>query len=323
MRKSTISGRIFIVGCPRSGTTFLQAALSQHPEVLSLPETGFFDQLYDHFEGWIRGADQRPVKKRRFGYARSGAHRQARRLFTSIGEKSGVRPPLWARRWSYAGYIRSFVRMLDQAARSAGRPVWLEKTPVHIAYVDAITTHIPDAKFVHILRGGEDVIASLVDAGVSYHDRPEAGGFDRWLPLWVSYWNRSMETHLRFSGQPGHVFVRHEDLVTHFDSESLRLQRALGLTPTIERKPAKATQISDIAIEPWKAVASGARPRASARKFEQLFGPLLQRWLRERLVDYDAVVSELVGRGSLPLFARPRSRTADRAAVTQFGTKSQ
>ena len=37
--------RVLLVGCPRSGTTILQAILSSHPEVFSLPETHFFPAL--------------------------------------------------------------------------------------------------------------------------------------------------------------------------------------------------------------------------------------------------------------------------------------
>ena len=33
---------IFLVGCPRSGTTWLQAMLSSHPTVYTGPETQFF-----------------------------------------------------------------------------------------------------------------------------------------------------------------------------------------------------------------------------------------------------------------------------------------
>jgi hypothetical protein len=36
--------RVFLLGCPRSGTTFLQAALSGHPAIASIPETAFFER---------------------------------------------------------------------------------------------------------------------------------------------------------------------------------------------------------------------------------------------------------------------------------------
>lgn len=42
--------RTFIVGCPRSGSTLMQAMLAHHPVVLILPETAFFECLCGHLE---------------------------------------------------------------------------------------------------------------------------------------------------------------------------------------------------------------------------------------------------------------------------------
>src|SRR5271167_4804558 len=40
-----IAGRLFVVGCPRSGTTLLQSLLAAHPSVHSFPETAVFGRL--------------------------------------------------------------------------------------------------------------------------------------------------------------------------------------------------------------------------------------------------------------------------------------
>ncbi|NJL55543.1 sulfotransferase [bacterium] len=32
---------LFLVGCPRSGTTLLQSMLASHPQIASFPETKF------------------------------------------------------------------------------------------------------------------------------------------------------------------------------------------------------------------------------------------------------------------------------------------
>ena len=40
-----IQGRIFVVGCPRSGTTLLQSLIAVHPDVASFPESKFFVRL--------------------------------------------------------------------------------------------------------------------------------------------------------------------------------------------------------------------------------------------------------------------------------------
>ena len=45
--------QILVVGCPRSGTTLLQAVLSSHKEIASIPETHFFPSLCSKF-GLVR-----------------------------------------------------------------------------------------------------------------------------------------------------------------------------------------------------------------------------------------------------------------------------
>ena len=40
--------RIFLVGCPRSGTTLLQSLLAAHPDITSFPESHFFRHLIDN-----------------------------------------------------------------------------------------------------------------------------------------------------------------------------------------------------------------------------------------------------------------------------------
>ena len=42
IKRIKIKDRIFIVGCPRSGTTLLQSLLAAHPQIHSFPETHFF-----------------------------------------------------------------------------------------------------------------------------------------------------------------------------------------------------------------------------------------------------------------------------------------
>ncbi|HEY9694672.1 MAG TPA: sulfotransferase [Oculatellaceae cyanobacterium] len=44
--------RLFLVGCPRSGTTLLQSLLVAHPEILSFPESHFFRSLLEYRTPW-------------------------------------------------------------------------------------------------------------------------------------------------------------------------------------------------------------------------------------------------------------------------------
>jgi len=163
---------------------------------------------------------------------------------------------------------------------------------------------VPDALFVHVLRNGEDVIASIVDAGLRYNAFDRARGFNQWIPHWVNYWNRAMDTHLKHVGRARHCFVCQEDLVENFRDENRRLQRFLGLDPTARGHQA-ALAVSNTEIEPWKADAVSGVPKTPERKFEALFGPQLQRWLRGQLRRYEPIRAQLAQAQGLPLKARP------------------
>jgi len=150
----------------------------------------------------------------------------------------------------------------------------------------------PDALFVHVMRAGEDVVASAVDAEMRF-----AGGdsFRGGAAFWVRHWNRAAETHLRYAGQPRHHVVCHEDLVQDSEATLTRLLEWAGL----DDEPPRSTrpgEIADLRQEPWKRDALSGRVVAAARKFEALFGPQAQRWVRERLHDYGTLRAEVARR---------------------------
>ncbi|MGL6135938.1 MAG: sulfotransferase, partial [Planktothrix sp.] len=44
--------RLFLVGCPRSGTTLLQSLLAAHSQIASFPESQFFRCLLENRPPW-------------------------------------------------------------------------------------------------------------------------------------------------------------------------------------------------------------------------------------------------------------------------------
>ncbi|MDP5181620.1 sulfotransferase [Blastococcus sp. BMG 814] len=128
--------RIFVVGCPRSGTTLLQSFLAAHPQVHSFPETHFFHRLQAPRGG-----------RRAAGLAATGA---AGRLDEAAGRLGAPRrrPVLPTVRRSGA----AFVAMADAAARRNGADTWVEKTPANLYVLDLIERVVPGAQVVHIVR---------------------------------------------------------------------------------------------------------------------------------------------------------------------------
>jgi hypothetical protein len=277
--------RTFVVGCPRSGTTVTQAMLARHPDVYSLPETGFFIELLARVQSRWGDRDTKPQPQRlvhRMGFAR---HR-ARHALARLQKQLGAPPHSWPGPIRSVDCVRSFIRTLDRVAAHAGRSMWLEKTPYHLLYIPEIQRYVPDARFVHVIRPGIDVMASLIDANIRFTENTAFLGD---LGHWVQRWNRAMAIHRSYLGKPGHYVVALEDLVRDPQAEWSRLCRFLDLQPQAPMPQACDQPIADLQSEPWKLGAIGGLPSAPERKAESLFGPRLRQWLLERTGAYDTL----------------------------------
>ena len=141
--------RVFVVGCPRSGTTLAQAMLGAHPDVFTFPESHFFLKVWGRL--W---------PSRRFGVVVPRAARHAlRNTMGLIGARIDD-PPTSIR---FRPYARRFAVEVDHAAHVRSKRCWVEKSPVHLHCMREITSVIPDAHFVHVVRNGVDVVNSFYD----------------------------------------------------------------------------------------------------------------------------------------------------------------
>ncbi|TAJ50858.1 MAG: sulfotransferase [Nevskiaceae bacterium] len=276
-------GRVFLVGCPRSGTTFLQDLLARHPQVMSLPETAFFDDTVGGFSGWVRSGET-PKLRGRFGYAGRAARRNAPRKLHEIAEATGLTAPRLCWRWRYAAYVRQFTELLDAAALSRGRSLWLEKTPNHLAYLPYIEALVPGARCIHLVRRGEDVIASLVDAGLRYEQAMDA--FDHCLAWWAGQWNRSVEVHRRYAGAPRHLVLFYEDLIADLSGQFRRICEFLGIAVLQPGGETPEIGVARLSREPWKQTAVSGRLVVPEDKRDSALSAHTRRWLRANLYSY-------------------------------------
>jgi hypothetical protein len=283
--------RVFVVGCQRSGTTVVQSALARASGLYTLPETHYFLDLLGGIEEWVRGdeaAFRRKVRSR-LRLVRARTHREMRRDLDFILSQPELGLHL-RHHWSGAGYARAFALVMDHAARSSGARGWIEKSPDHLAYLDDIRRFVPEARFIHVLRNGEDVIASVIDAETRYAD---AGIFRGGIAYWIERWNRATATSLRYAGDPDHLVLLFEDFLARPQTAMRTACDFLGLPAAIPPKDWDSRHIADVQRQPWKSAALDGRARPPRRKFEQLFGPELRRRIAEQLADYAAIAAEI------------------------------
>ncbi|MBM7127418.1 sulfotransferase [Dyella flava] len=275
--------RTFVVGCPRSGTTIVQAMLARHPQVFTLPETGFFPRLLGglNYRLGDEGAKQRRRNlARRLGLTRRYGRREFLELQCAL---LGPEQPLSRAPWFQDDCVSRFIGMLDNLAVQGGRSMWIEKTPNHLLYLPEIEHYLPEARIIHVIRPGIDVLASITDAELRYDNKSFSGG----LMQWTRRWNRAAEVHRSRIGARNHHFVFLEDLIHNPAEEWQRLCKFLDLATNVELDQTCHQNIADPKAEPWKRDALSGLPQQAESKVESLFGPQLREWLRERLTSYE------------------------------------
>lgn len=264
--KPNITARLFLVGCPRSGTTLLQSLLSAHPQVFSVPESHLYSQLSSH---------NRVL--RRLGIARRDAPETFSKVLVSLGL-----PPAKPRGVSVNFYLRQLAEALDKATLAEDKTIWLEKTPRHLYYLSDISRTLPGAKFIHVLRNGSDVIASLYEVTRQY---PELWGGERSIDACINRWIRDVALSYRYQGKHNHVTVRYEELIAEPEACLRKLLAFLSI-------PFAESMLTDYRRASGQVVASGEAWKASVqesiqdtrnRKFERVFTPEKQIYVLERV----------------------------------------
>jgi hypothetical protein len=205
-----LSRPIFIVGCPRSGTTLVQCILSASSGAFSLPETHFFSYVL----AAIGARPDTPV----------GQHeiRLAREAFLIEGDLT-LPPTFWAELESRTGLraLDIFLAVVEHHREAPGLRV-IEKTPLHVLYLDTIAKTFPDALFVEVVRDPIDVASSLL--GVPWES-------SRSLVSYAQRWMESIRAARSFSvTQPGRLrTVVYEELVREPEAAVRELSAFVGL----------------------------------------------------------------------------------------------
>lgn len=278
--------RYFIVGCPRSGTTLLQSLLSSHSVINSFPESHFFCNLFGDYE----------PKRRMLGIA-------SRRIYPRIKEflkESGHREVdnYLPKSLVFADqYTKFFVHLLDRLTLEKGKKIWIEKTPPHLHYIDYIERKVPDARFIHIVRNGTDVVTSIYDLRNRYPDIWD--GQKKQISDCVERWIEDIKITLKHIDKPNHYCVRYESLISSTEAELQKLCQFMQLS----FEPSMLTQYSNqarkvsLSRETWKESVGDRIQSKQSQKFRTLLSPEEQEYVIRQLQDWS--LDELFGSGRL------------------------
>jgi hypothetical protein len=191
---------VYVIGAPRSGTTWFQLMLGSHPEVATPVELAFFSNyVAPWYEAWTRQVE---------------------------GGAAEIKPAYWGvpaalTETEFEEAVGLVAERIYRAVLAAkpGATVLVEKDPQYCACVDAIMRTVPHARFVHVIRDGRDVACSMMRVaqtwGGAWAPERAGGAAELWRDCVLAV--RAAQ-----SAPGGYLEVRYEDLLAERGQEVLR-----------------------------------------------------------------------------------------------------
>jgi len=242
MSQTSSYKKVFVVGCPRSGTSWAANMLGQHPNIVKLMgETHLYKLFYDPLTyleqmDWRKRFERKAWIYKHYGIGPILTGFNSRNMWAALpriyrfyrwsGHNSGPHTCI-----GYEEFLDLFraaskvdgddfdktsaliESILDTAFYKHGgdsSKTLLEKTPMHIKYVDVILSSFPEAKVVEVVRDVRGVCASWQARAVKqkWANKP--------TPSLVDQWKRGIELGEKFRSDPSIgdriLKVHYEDL---------------------------------------------------------------------------------------------------------------
>lgn len=202
----------FVLGAARSGTTLLRVMLDRHPRLAVPVESHFLIEVLREVplagelsRRQIERVADLIIGHRRFATWRTSEDELLRQL----------------RRVGACDLQRLIDRVYRLEIAASGKPRWGDKTPRYYHCWRALAELFPAAPFVHLVRDGRDVAASLKRLGIH-----------GWTPYGrARYWRsrvREARAALDLLGPRRCLIVRYEDLVLSTEATLRQVTAFLG-----------------------------------------------------------------------------------------------
>lgn len=229
--------KIFIVGCPRSGTTLLQQMLDAHPDVAIAPETHFMRLFWSARKEYGNLADDNNFRKLLEDIT------DLPEFHAMELDKTEFTFAAWS---SIRNYATVFQLLLENFARDKNASTMGEKTPNHVLYLPQIQAFFPDAYFIHIVRDPRSVVNSW--RTVPWSTGSITGDAEMWLHYVSAAWRKPPKVKDRI------FTIYYENLVASPKESLQSLCEFIGLQfqPVMLAYHRKESKLVNIKREPWK-----------------------------------------------------------------------
>jgi len=273
---------VFVLGCPRSGTTVLyHMLLSAGNFAVYRAESNVFSVLQPRFGNLQRESNRRNLLNY---WLRS-------KLFQVTGlDAEQIRGKITDHCHGAGDFLRI---VMEEMARQQGVERWADCTPDHLLYIREIKRQIPDALIVHIIRDGRDVALSYAKQGWAY-PLP----WDRRAQLYVAglFWEWIVGKGREYGRQlgPDYYELHYEDMVENPRETLLRLGEFVG-------QPLDYDRIHQVGI------GSVSEPNSSFSSDPAAGFHPVRRWAEkmtpDQLADFEALTGSFLEELGYPLAA--------------------
>jgi hypothetical protein len=277
---------LFIVGCPRSGTTLLKRLLDVHPQIAITPESHWIPRWFHKKAGkglTPDGLVKPKLLRKLFQFPR----------FLELGitrddvEKIAAGP-------EPVSYARFVTALFDLYGEQRSKPIVGDKTPGYARDLPTLHTLWPEARFVHLIRDGRDVCLSILnwERAKNWKAGEGVARFPSWNSDVVGTIALWWEWHVRLAREAGGELgdewyheVRYEAFVAQPEDECRALCRFLrvpwdgDMVRSYEHVARSNLQLN--AQHPWLPITPGRRDwqtqmcPADVERFETLAESLL------------------------------------------------
>jgi len=134
---------VFIVGCPRSGTTWLQKLLAKHPRIKTGQESDLFDiYIGPQLRAWRKYKNPESSGRGMVGLA---CYLTEQEFLSILGD-----------------YMEKLLKAM--IGDLCPGDIFVEKTPSHALYIPEIVELLKKCKIIHLIRDPRDTVSSIIAA---------------------------------------------------------------------------------------------------------------------------------------------------------------
>ena len=274
----------FLVGCNRSGTTMMRGMFDSHPDLAVPPESYFVVPALRRASAYEAGGTLDVENFLADLRANPSFRRNWELPAAALAALRDDPPPDTA---------AALLRLYTAYAAERDKTRAADKTPQHILHVELLARSFPQARFVHLVRDGRNVVPSLLEVPHGPTRFPDG----------VEYWRTRVLAGRRTGEQLGperYREVRYEDLVADPEARLRELCEFLELAydPAMLEYPARVGELVAGTFDPRHHLGISRAPTSTVRDW------------RTTMTDHDVQLFEAIAGDALDAFGYERSGMA-------------